>query len=645
MFTDLEVRSKYQVALQLVSEGHFQEAYDELTNILVNTFKMNRKLKSEIIYLRATIDVSHTNTHFEETIDDFKYLIHHKTKYLREACAILTLMYEGCDELQEAVRYGELAVSLDSPFKKDIYFALAKSYAANEEKESLQKALAYIDLCMKEQDEDHIDMIQPLVTKIDILISLKDFDKAEESLNDFAIQFGSIGVYYYLYARLYFQMYMYQSNDAALLDKVIENGLRCLQYDEKEEIAKVIISQAYYFKKDYQRALAYLEMMEEDEFNIIERVKMYEEAKEYQKGIDLIDQSQKKYASWRLTYLKGVLKASQNLEEDARNAFIDAFHQSYYYNILFDIIDIDRRQRKDERSFSFLQMELNNEKNSIGILNQRLGELALRVGKSYDEMIAYYQKAYEYEAISELEYIDMVSDYVSNHKYFKKRIKKYLTSKMHTLKYSSRRKMAVRYLYGETGFKQNIKLAYKCIQSCIAENDNDSCDEALLGRCYELMGKDDFAYQAYQKAYLYIKDEEYPECDCAYGYYAHALIWGIGTTKDVEKAKQILLDAIKKSDKFASAHCIYYYSYFALENDERFSKEKAFELLTFDYPFYRFDITRLTVLKQICNALHINSEKCKELEKALPSSFDKEELNYYYKNKIEKNSFPYWKNI
>ena len=645
MFTDLEIKNKYQDALQLVSEGNFQEAYDELTNILSNALKINHKLKSEIIYLRATIDISHINNHFEETIDDFQYLIHHKTKYVKESCAILTLMYEGCDDFREVMHYGELAISLDSPFKKDIYFALAKSYAIHEEKELLQKALKYINLCIKETDEENTDVMQPLVTKIDILISLKDFSKAEEALNDFAIQFGSIGTYYYLYARLYFQMYISHDNDVSLLDKVIENGLRCLQYDEKEEIAKVIISQAYYLKKDYQKALMYLEKMEEDEFNIIERVKIYEEIGEYQKGIELIDQSQEKYSSWRFTYLKGVLKLSLHLDEEARKTFVDAFHQSHYHNILFDIIDIDRKQKNDMRSYSFLQKELDNKENDVGILNQRLGELALKVGQSYDQMLDYYRKAYEQGAMNELEYVDVISDYVLDTKNLQKIIKKYITPNFHKLKYTSKRKMAVRYLYGEMGFKQNIKRAYQLIRLCIEENGNDPCDESLLGRCYEFMNKEQLAYEAYQRAYQQIKDEVYPECDCAYGYYAHALIQGIGVSKDIEEGKKIILDAIQKSDKFASAHIIYYYSYFALQNDERFSKEKAYELLTFDYPFYRFDITRITILTQLCNALHMDSEKCRQLEQTLKYSFHKEELKYYYQNRNLKNSLPYWKNI
>lgn len=645
MLTDLEIKNKYQDALQLVSEGNFQEAYDELTNILSNAIKIKNKFKSEIIYLRATIDVSHINSHFEETLDDFKYLIHHKTKYQKESCAILALMYEGCDEIQEVIHYGELAISLDSPFKKDIYFALAKSYALNMENEPLEKGLKYINLCLKDMDDDSIDVMQPLVTKIDILISLKEFIKAEEELNNFAIQFGSTGVYYYLYERLYFQMYNVNANDEFLLDKVIENGLRCLQYDEKEEMAKVIIAQAYYLKKDYSNALAYLELMEENEVNIIERVRVYEEAGEYQKGIELINQSQEKYSSWRLSYLKGVFEVALGLNEEARNTFIDTFHQSRYASILFDIMDIDRKQKNDERSYQFLQEELNNQDNPIGAIHQRLGDLSLKIGKSYSEMLEHYQKAYEYEALSELEYIDIISDYVFYTKQIKKIIKKYITPNFNKMTYSSKRKMAVRYLYGETGFKQNIKLAYRLIRLCIEENGKDSCDTSLLGRCYEFMKQDNLAYEAYREAYLQIKDDEYPECDCAYGYYAHALIHGIGVKKDIEGGKRIILDAIKKSDKFASAHIIYYYSYFSLQGDERFSKEKAYELLTFDYPFYRFDITRITILTQVCQALHIGSKKLEDLTKLVHHCLNKDELNYYNQNKNLDYALPYWKNI
>ncbi len=121
---------------------------------------------------------------------------------------------------------------------------------------------------------------------------------------------------------------------------------------------------------------------------------------------------------------------------------------------------------------------------------------------------------------------------------------------------------------------------------------------------------------------------------------------GIGTSKNADQAKEIILDAIQKSDKLSSSHVVYYYDYFALQNDERFSKEKAYELLTFDYPFYRFDISRVVFLTQICKSLNRTSERLEELEEYLNMPYyNKEELEYYEENKNQIVSLPYWKNI
>ena len=421
------------------------------------------------------------------------------------------------------------------------------------------------------------------------------------------------------------------------VDIMLEQGLI-------EEV-KSIISNCYYMKKDYQNAIKYLKMQEETESNIIDQVRIYNDWEHFQDSIDLIHQSIEKHPTWRLYLLLGTSYQSLEKFEEARNAYIEAFHISKIPTILGSVTEIDRIQRNEERSFQFLLKELENTNNPTAQIQLRLGEMALRVGKSYDEMLDYFKKAYENGAISELEYLDYICDYEPNISELSKRIKKNIKSDKFE-SYYSKRKQAIRYLYGENGFKQNLKKSFDSIKECLEEYSDDSCDYALLGRFYELSNNYSLALENYQKAYELIKDDDYPGCDCAYGYYAHALLNGIGTNKNVDEAKKIILDAVRKSNTFSCSHVVYYYAYFALQNDERFSKEKAYELLTFDYPFYRFDISRVVSLTQICKSLNRSSSKLEELKKYVNTTYyNKEELQYYDANKDQIVSLPYWKNI
>ncbi len=646
MYTNTQAEKQYNEGLQLVKEEKFIEAYSLLTNILEKSQSLGEKILIEIKYLRANIDISHLSSHFEETLSDYEYLVKKKTKYYSEACTMLTLMYDIAADYESVIVYGEEALKLNTTYTAGIHLALARAYSFFDDEYKLERGLHFINLFIDEIEEDiEEDMVSVLSVKINILISLALFDDAEKELNKMAIHTSGSWQYYYLYSRLYFRKYNLNNEDETLLDKAIDNAKLALQYEDDIEEVKSIISNCYYMKKDYQNAIKYLKMQDETESNIIDQVRIYNDWEHFQDSIDLIQQSIEKYPTWRLYLLLGSSYQSLENFEEARNAYIEAFHISKIPTILGSVTEVDRIQKNDERSFQFLLKELEDTNNPTAQIQLRLGEIALRVGKSYDEMLDYFKKAYENGAISELEYLDYICDYGPNISEISKKIKKNI-KKNKLVSYYSKRKQAIRYLYGENGFKQNLKKSLNLIKECMEEYSDDSCDYALLGRFYELSNAYSLALENYQKAYELIKDDDYPGCDCAYGYYAHALLNEIGTNKNVDYAKKIILDAIRKSNTFSCSHVVYYYAYFALQNDERFSKEKAYELLTFDYPFYRFDISRVVSLTQICKSLNRSSLKLEELKKYLNKTYyNKEELEYYDANKDQIASLPYWKNI
>ena len=135
------------------------------------------------------------------------------------------------------------------------------------------------------------------------------------------------------------------------------------------------------------------------------------------------------------------------------------------------------------------------------------------------------------------------------------------------------------------------------------------------------------------------------DCDCGYGYYAHALLNGIGCEQNEEEAKLAILDAINRMDKFTCSHVVTYYAYFTLSGDDRFNPNKAIELLEFNYPFYRYDISRVVYLQKVLQKENKKSSKLDSLVSDLDKYYTKEEIKYYKESIIEDIPRPYWKNI
>jgi len=82
-----------------------------------------------------------------------------------------------------------------------------------------------------------------------------------------------------------------------------------------------------------------------------------------------------------------------------------------------------------------------------------------------------------------------------------------------------------------------------------------------------------------------------------------------------------------------------------LQGDEKFDISKAYELLSFDYPFVRFDISRIVYLTKLEEKLRIRSKKLNNLLADGKDVYDKKEWKYYRKAITEDCPKPYWRNI
>ncbi|MCM1259825.1 MAG: hypothetical protein NC182_02580 [Prevotella sp.] len=638
---------QFYAALNEIANKNAQEAYQILSELVEKMKVTKSTMLADVIYTRATLDISQIREHHQQSIDDFTYLIDQKTKYIQESHGFLALLYDSISEIDQVILHGKEALKKECTFENDIKFALARAYARKEDEASFQESLYYIQDCIDHLNEFD-DEMQLRICKIDVLISLERLEEAEQEIGQFRIDFPQTGMTYYLKARLAMQAYKKDMSKTDYLDDVISNATIYLQYEENDDLTRLMMVEAYTFKKDYQQALVLLDEMENDEnqeYILLEKTKVYEALESYSEGISLMNQYLSGHESWKISYIQGVFYKLRNEEGDlllAKESFLKAYRLSEIASILTDVIDVNHELGLDEDTYQFLCSELAKTKD--GRLYYILADTAFKLEKSYDEILGYYQKAFEYGYLNELEYLDILSDYSILNRQQKQKIKKYSKQNIASLPRWGKRKMAVRFMYGENGIKQNLKKAQNLLE-IEAENNQSSCVLALIGRNFELMKNDKEAFSFYQNAYQEIAEEAHPHCDCAYGYLAHAYLEGKGVTKDIEKAKQIILSAVEKVGTGCCSHTAYYYAYFYLNGDQRFTAKMAMALLESNYPFYRYDVSRVVLLKQVAKKSNYNSHRLTEIENEIIAALDKKERQYYDVQKDQISSLPYWKNV
>lgn len=629
-------------AFKLVEEEKLPEAYDAFSDLIEE-----KVMVDEARYSRAMLDISHLRCHFDNTINDLKELIEHKTKYAQVSYSFLTLVYDELEMVDETITYGRLAIKKGTPFVNEIHFTLARALARRGSKSDLEEALKMIDVCLKQEETS--EELDYLICKTDILISLVMFDEALNTIDLIIKEYGYSGTIYYLKARLAIKKY-YQSEDPSLLDDVINNSQIAIQYEEGDYFIKSLLIEAYTIKKAYDEALKVIDTLPPDaseEDIIMEKVKIYDEMGKYQEALDIIKPYLASHTSWKLKYMEGalLLDLDNTKMQESVNCFKEAYQLYHHNGIMADIVKFNHLLDQDQDTFDYLMVMLKENEN--GALYFYLAETALRIDRPYEDIINYYKKACELNYIAYDEYLDIICNYIYPSKKINKLIKKQEKASLKGHYLWSRRKVAIRYIYQEDGYKQNLPKAKKILEQCLIDfrdTEIDSCLLSLFGRCLDLLNLKKDAFQYYLKAYNLIKDETDIYCDCAYGYYAYAKLLGIGTLKDEEEAKQVILEIVAKNKRYTTSHIAYLYAYFFLIGDERFDGKLARTILESNYPFYRFEISRIVILHQVTKKLKVKSPKLEELIKDL-TVFPQDDLQYFKENFDQEASLPYWRNI
>lgn len=623
---------KYQQILNLAATGEHQLAYDELSELI----EKNDNDYMALCY-RGIIDFLYLKAHQLQTIKDFQKLVDHKTEFAKQVIPYLGLLYSMTSQNEQAIKYCEAALKEETAFQLDLYFALARAYYNMQDINSLYLANKYINKCLEMEPEEVQDFH---VCKIDILISLGEFDEAKKLIDDVYTNFGASFIVYYLKGYLYSEMAKANDNNSEMIMESLNNLTIALQYEENNLPTIMLKIENYVYLGKTDEALKILETVKsefaEDEY-LVEVVKIYEDSNQDEYIIKLCRDYLVDHDSWRIQYsLAFFLSKKANLENEIAEV-LQLYEKAYQSNpalfIFNEIYRINFIMKNDQANLDYINQALETYTDD-GRLYYLKGETMQRLNYLYDDCIIPFSKSYELGYLDELRYLTIILPLVPKPRVLYKHLQKYRKMDYQTINVWMRRKMAIRYLYGEEGYPQNFSIAKTLLESCLKEEPEESCLLSTYGRYLELAEQNGkAAFETYQKAFQEYEKEFMPTCNCPLGYIAHCYLQGIGVETNEVKAQEIILQAVTSHDWLSSSTVLYLYSYFAMKNIPGFDLKQAQKYLLGSNSFYRYEITRAMMLKIIDEKLGEDSTLSKQMIKDALIYGDKINKKYYNKNK------------
>ena len=628
----------------LLENGEYEEAYQYLTNMLEQ--KPN---DVNILYTRGIIDSVHIKKYISQTIIDFEYVVKKVKKLEPILYPFLTILCDINDDLDKVIIYGEKCKFDDdeNPMKIDVYWALSRAYYSKSSFEGYLKAKEYIDLCIELSEEDIEDFYY---YKCEILLALKQINDLEELLNTCYIKFGGEYNYYFLNANLYFLKAKKDPQDI-YFDEAINNADTAASYNPDEEYRIITFKvDVYCLQKKYDIALTLVEKLikwfPEDDV-LIEKLKIYEEMNDLESVKKISRDFLLHNDSWKIKYSLGYALGTNPLTEEELKEAKVLLEESYYTSdklfIISDLFRVNKQLRLDEDNLKIITQLLEIYPDNGGLFAM-LGETIQRLNYPYDQIIYNYEQAYKLGWISEFEYLDDLLPLLENPSKLNKKFKKYQTIDKRLLSGWMKRRIGIKYLYGENNYPKDMQKAYEYLLDSLNEFPNVSCYHSTMGRFYEFNKNKEKAFEHYDRGYFIYFNEIKPFCNCSAGYIAHAYLNGIGVEKNKERAKLIILDSIKEAENYSCSTVIYLYCYFYLIGEKEFDGSLAKKYLELSYPFDRNEITRLIYLKQINDSLNIDNKQVLKEIKKIKKNLNKESKKYLSESLKEKVSYLFFGN-
>lgn len=645
------------VGIEMIENQDFLNAYNYFNDIL-----KDESNNIDAKYYCAFVDFFHLRKELFNDYTYFKYLVDKKTKYKE---TVLPLLVIACDELSlssEVIKYGRMAISLDNPYLSDVRNLLIKALALSNDSNNHVEALALIDVLIKDDEDAPVEVY---LQKVDIQIKFNDLDGAEKTVEEIFTKFNANASVYFIKGKLALANASISSKSDESSKKYLEDAINAfeisLQYDSSMSGSRLLLGECYALLGNIDKAFNALDAFREsigknlkdDQLSsfeadlVVEKVKLCETTKNWELGIKICEDYLKNNDSWKVYYSLGYIQNVTANTHDELMVALGNIKKAYYLNkdtfLLPDVVNLNTVLKRFEDNDEIINEAIKKEPDN-GLLYYLLAENTARLNYDYDLLISLYQKAKTLNYLDEASHITHVSFLIDNPKKLEKSAKKILKN---TINYSvwDQRRSAIRYLFGEFGYKQDIEKAYQILNHCNKIEPNEPCILTIYGRSIEFMGNALGAFEQYKKAYEIYKKEIHMTCNCANGYLAYSYLNGIGTNKNEELAKELIIEGINKDGMLSAGLVIYHYAYFALLGDSRFSLEKALQYLSSNFAFDRYDIVRYLLTNKVCDKLKIEHVYNEQMIKKCLSQVSKEFVKYYKQNKDLNVVYPYYKSF
>lgn len=639
--------SKYSWIEELVNEGQYEEAYSEYTKII----EANPKAY-DAYFGRALLDCYYLRKYYEISEKDLKLVFFKNKKLAKKIPLFLTIICDSLKHYDDAIFFGELALKPEyyTPEENlmEVYFALSRSYYIRGSSiEDYTNALAAVEECLKINEEMHDEL---LLCKCDILLVLENFDEVSKIVNHLFFTSKISPVLYYFKARALYG----KAKESKDYEEALSNFEYYLEENPTDFYTLIYKASCLVSLNRTNEAISVYEglMNEHNREEVVaEIIKTYEQSGRVEEAIKYAGDYLKEHNSWRVKYSLAItiVKRAKTMEEleQVKGLLEDCYMETGNEIVAESIVQLYRKMGLDKENYEFLERLVTVSKD--GRFAYYLAIEAFRYKGDYEETEKYLKLAYDLRYFNEQEYLDMLMSFTKDPKNHYKKIKnysnvqdqKFLKNGVTDLSVGNNHKLACRYLYGMHSLKHNLDKAIKYAKGCYDLLKSDCCMAILYGRCLEFAKRYEESFEVYQKANDQTKKTFRPLCHCSYAFLAHAYINGIGTDKDIEKAKELILEGISQYQEKTDCNVLALYAYFASRKEKGFSREKAIELLSNNTSFALYDVSRYKLLTILDN------ENKNKWEKMLKQSLKYDAVlavEYYKQHKDDEIYYPFLNN-
>ncbi len=597
-----------QKIIKLFEKEKFQEAVDCIEKLLVK-FPSDE----ELLYMHAYIKTLYLEKYSNQTIDELTKVIDMDGKYKGKALTMLCIVYSKLDEPNEAYKAGTNPEIDYQSLKLEYYEAMGKT-CFRLDGSHLEEGISYINKIIDfERKNDKTFNPYWHAIEASAYTENRQYDKAKSKIEEIRKRTGENEQYLILMAGVKLEMYCEYHNEKDL-EEAIKLCEEAVKLEPLTYFAGNIYIRSLVYHHETDKAIEIVEkhkdMVEKMEY-VNSLVTIYSICGDYEKieeaALLLKDKfPEEEIYKWIAQQIFLYNKDIEALKQ-IKKYYLKAYNLSKEFKLLLCICNINQDLHQNEESLKlideFLAIATHNDVFFGHLLK---AETMRKLNYDYDEIVEEYQISHFEKYLPKSRYLlslnGIIKDPSTLYPLYKDFQKLPLSSIDATL-YAS---LGQYYLYGENKFPVNYKKAKEFFFALYNLDKTSSNNVAFLGRYYEITNDEKNAFKCYKKAYELVKNG-LPKSLCAYGFYAHACLKGIGTSKDEEFAKSIVLEAIEKYGKNSASTTLLQYAYFAVKGDSRFSLENAKEYLTQTSPFNRYNLSREVLIKQINDKLGIET--------------------------------------